>query len=126
MNGMIRYGHQLTLFRMTVTWLMRMLVGQQAEYAWHEAWEGALKSLKSDDVRSRLKNFHNKSGNIAAKHLLSGSLALWCAVLIAALVLLVHGAAMGLRQLIRTAARTVQSGPINRRFIEEEAVCAQA
>jgi len=126
MNGMIRYGHQLTLFRMTVTWLMRTLLGDGPTYTWHDTWEKALGNVGSDDVREKLKAFHEESGDIAAKHLVSGSLALWCAILIVAIGLLIHGAATGVTQLLKAAARTVQYGPINQRFIEEEAVGAQA
>ena len=126
MNGMIRYGHQITLFRMSLTWLMRMLSDGEPRFTWHESWEKALESLESEGVRSRLKNFHARSGAIAAKHLFFGSLVLWCAVLIVAFGLLAHGAARGVKQLLRVAARSLQSGPINQKFIEEEAVYAQA
>jgi hypothetical protein len=126
MNGMIRYGHQLTLFRMSVTWLMRMCLSEKPQPQWHESWEKALDNVKRDDVRQRLEAFHDKSGEIAGKHVLFGSLVLWIAVLIVAFALLARGAAVGVGQLFSSAARKIQSGPINQQFIEEEAVGAQA
>jgi len=126
MNGMIRYGHQLTLFRISATWLMRTLLGDKPKNEWHESWERALENVSNDEARRQLGIFHERSSAVAAKHLLFGSVVLWCAVFVAAFVLLIRGAAMGAGQLLRAAARAIQSGPLSQRFIEEEAVCAQA
>jgi hypothetical protein len=127
MNGMIRYGHQLTLFRVLVTWLMRFVSGEVQIYAWHDAWEKALGNLKSDAVRDQLAAFHNRSAAVAAKHLLSGSLVLWCALALTAFALFLRGAVRGTTQLLSAAARTIlSSGPVNQRIIEEDAVCAIA
>jgi hypothetical protein len=127
MNGMIRYGHQLTVFRVLVTWLMRSVSGENRTFLWHDSWEEALRNLKSDEVREQLRNFHNRSATVAAKHLLSGSVIMWCALIVIALCLFVRGAALGARQLIYAAARTIlSSGPMDQRNIEEEAVGALA
>lgn len=126
MNGMIRYGHQLTLFRVLVTWVMREISGENQKFVWHDSWEKALENVKSGDVRHQLKCFHNRSATVATKHLLSGSVVLWCALAITALFLSVRGAAVGARQLLKIAARTILAGPMDQRLIEEEAVCALA
>jgi hypothetical protein len=127
MNGMIRYGHQLTVFRVLVTSVMRSLSREGQIYLWHDSWEKALGNLKSDAVRQQLRLFHNRSAAIAAKHLLSGSVVMWFALLVTALWLFLRGAALGARQLIYAAARTILStGPMNQRTIEEEAVGALA
>jgi hypothetical protein len=125
MNGMIRYGHQLTLFRLSITWLMRTFLGRKSEYAWHESWERALENLRSDEVRHQLRMFHHRSFTVTAKHILSGSVVLWCSLAFVMTGLLIHSTALGASQLVRAAARKVLSGPVNPRFIEEEAVCAQ-
>ncbi len=55
---MIRYGHQLTLFRVLVTWVSRSLSGENQKFVWHDSWEKALENLKSEEVRHQLKCFH--------------------------------------------------------------------
>ena len=73
-----------------------------------------------------MTEFHERSNTVAAKHLIGGSIVLWAALGIAAVVLLLGGAAWGARQLLKTAARKVLSGPIDQRLIEEDAVCSMA
>jgi hypothetical protein len=126
MNGMIRYGHQLTLFRASVTWLSRTLFGEKQTFVWHDAWERALENIGNDEVRRQLRFFHHRTATVAAIHILQGSVVLWCAMIVAALCLLVSGAAVGAKQLLKAAARAILSGPIDQRFIEEEAVGAMA
>jgi hypothetical protein len=113
MNGMIRYGHQLTLFRVLVTWVIRAMAGGNHTFLWHDSWERALSNVKSEEVRQKLRWFHDRSAAVAAKHLVSGSLVLWCALCITAFCLSVRGAALSARQLLQAV-------------IEEEAVCSLA
>ncbi len=127
MNGMIRYGHQLTLFRVLVTWAVRAISGESNSFQWHDAWERALANLQSKEVRQQLEHFHSRSAEVAARHLVTGSLFLWLLLAMTALVLSLRGAALGARQIWRTASRTILVwGPIDQRVIEEEAVCALA
>ncbi len=42
-NGMIRYGHQLTVFRVLMSWLMRSVSGENQKFQWHDSWEQALR-----------------------------------------------------------------------------------
>lgn len=126
MNGMIRYGHQLTLFRAMVTSVGRKVSGNQQTLSWHESWEKALANLNSDDVRARMASFHDRSTSIAAKHLISGSIVLWFALIVVTLYLLARGAALGVRELTRVASNKILAGPIDQRFLEEDAVIAMA
>jgi len=126
MNGMIRYGHQLTLFRSVMTWTIKRVSGNKPTFPWHESWDEALANLKSDEVRSQMQAFHNRGATIAAKHLIYGSMVLWIALMIAAICLFTFGATLGIRQLLRLAKQKVLSGPIDQRFIEEDAVGGMA
>lgn len=126
MNGMIRFGHQLTLFRVLVTWISRSLSGENQKFVWHDSWEKALENLKSGEVRHQLRCFHHRSASVAMKHLVSGSIVLWCALAVTALYLFIRGAASGARQLVKVAAHTILSGPMDQKLIEEEAFGAVA
>jgi|ERR1035437_4642099 hypothetical protein len=124
MNGMIRYGHHLTVFRMLMTALIAFTEGDLHASSWQEDWDKALCQLKSEHARQQLKAFHDQSMSIAVKHLLSGSPLLWVAMGIAVIALFCHGAARGTRQLYRDAVEKVFVGPLDRRFIEEAAAVA--
>lgn len=125
MNGFIRYGHQLTVFRLLMSKLLNLASGESNRTEWHDAWSVALENLHSDDVRARLKAFHHQSSLIAFRYLFLGSPLLWMAVIIVGIGLLSHGAALRGRQLIIDAVKKVMVGPLDRRQIEEAAAaCA--
>jgi hypothetical protein len=125
MNGMIRFGHRLTLFRGLVTWMMSK-IASYPESTWNDSWIKALANIKNDQVRAQMEAFHGRSMNAAAKHLISGSLVLWVALGIAATIIALTGAALGARQLLKAAAKKILSGPIDQRFIEEDVVGSMA
>jgi hypothetical protein len=125
MNGMIRFGHRLTLFRGLVTWMMSK-IASYPESTWNDSWIKALANIKNDQVRAQMEAFHGRSMNAAAKHLISGSLVLWVALGIAATIIALTGAALGVRQLLKAAAKKILSGPIDQRFIEEDVVGSMA
>lgn len=124
MNGFIRYGHQLTVFRLLMTKLMNMTSGDSNPTQWNDAWTGALANLENDEVRERLQAFHEITTIIVIKHLIIGSPLLWLAMSLVGLALLFHGAARGTHQLLRVAASKVMVGPLDRRLIEEAAAAS--
>ena len=124
MNGLIRYGHQLTVFRSLLTGAMQNISGNSQTMSWNNAWEASLAEVKNETVRDKMKNFHERAMAITAKHLISGSPLLWAALLCVALSLIAHGTALGIRQLVKVASKKVLSGPLDQRFIEEDAVGA--
>jgi hypothetical protein len=126
MNGMIRYGHQITVFRTLITMGMRYVRNDVQREPWTKKWEASLRELNDDKVRDKMQMFHNKGATIAAKHLIIGSPILWLAILISATIMMAHGAALGTRQLIKAAAERVLTGPLNQRIIEEAAMGALA
>jgi hypothetical protein len=124
MNGMIRYGHQLTLFRALLGGLLKAVSNRPVDLSWNHEWESALAALKSDEQRKRMNAFHQQGLRLAARHLITGSPVLWCVITAAFLYLLLQGAATGFRQALRGAVQHVLSGPLDQRRIEEDAVCA--
>jgi hypothetical protein len=124
MNGMIRYGHQLTVFRALMSGFLKYLSGSAQTLSWNHEWESALSALKSDEQRKQMNAFHQQGLRLATRHLLAGSPALWSLILIGGVSLWMHGAAKSVRQAFREAVQQVLSGPLDERCIEEDAVCA--
>lgn len=121
MNGFIRYGHQLTVFRCLMTVARCKIEGEELNSPWHSQWQKSLDSLHSDEVRKSLIAFHQRCMWLAIKRLLFGSPLLWFMTALFMVQLLLQGVAHGLRQLVRLAAEKAFSGPINDRLIEETA-----
>ena len=121
MNGFIRHGHQLTVFRCLMTLAIRKVQGADLDTSWHSEWEKSLDSLQSDEIRGVLRSFHQRSMWLAAKRLLFGSPVLWFITLLFMVQFLLQGMAKGLRDLVRMAAEKAFTGPINDRLIEETA-----
>jgi len=122
MNGFIRYGHQLTVFRGLLTIAIHKILGTPERASWHDAWEKALNTIEDNSVRQKLERFHRKSMVLAIGRLVSGSpllLALTSAFMVE---FLFQGVRQSLMQLAKNAAKKAFStGPINDRLIEEAA-----
>ncbi len=121
MNGFIRYGHQLTVFRFLMTVIAHKIAGRQTTATWFSEWQKALDSIDQYSVRKKLEDFHDRGMRLAIKRLLVGSPLLWMIFLLFTVVVLAEGAAKGLRQVARLAADRTFTGPINDRLIEEAA-----
>jgi hypothetical protein len=121
MNGFIRYGHQLTVFRCLMTAVTHKVMGKPIKAQWFSEWQKALDSIDDDCIRKKLEDFHIRGMRIAIKRLYFGSPLLWFVTLIIMVQMLLQGAAKGIGQLARMAANMVFTGPINDRLIEEVA-----
>ncbi|HEY5328821.1 MAG TPA: hypothetical protein VIJ79_02965 [Acidobacteriaceae bacterium] len=121
MNGFIRYGHQLTVFRCLMTVVTHKVSDDAPEGGWSSEWKKALDSIKDDSVRKKLEDFHNRGMRLTIKRLLFGSPLLWCMTLLFMAQMLLQGATKGIEQLVRMASNKVFTGPINDRLIEETA-----
>jgi hypothetical protein len=121
MNGFIRYGHHLTVFRMLMSVAIHKISGDPKPTEWHAEWENALRTIESESVRRKLEQFHHRGMVLAVKRLLAGSPLLWATTLIFMVQLLFQGAAKGMRQLVRAASKKTLRGPINDRSIEDVA-----
>ena len=121
MNGFIRYGHQLTVFRCLMTAAIHKVSGKPTRGEWFSEWQKALDSVENDSVRNQMESFHNRGMVLAAKRLLFGSPLLWFMTLVFMVQILFQGAFIGIRQLVKMASKKVFTGPINDRLIEEAA-----
>lgn len=121
MNGFIRYGHQLTVFRCLMTVLSHKMVGRQTTTRWSNEWRRALVSIDDYSVRKGLEEFHYRGMRLAIRRLLVGSPLLWLITLLFMVQELMQGAAEGISQVARMAAEKAFTGPINDRLIEEAA-----
>lgn len=121
MNGFIRYGHHLTGFRGILTVAIHKISGSPPRTNWNAEWQEALNSIAESAVRQELEQFHHRGMMLAFKRLLQGSPLLWIITLVFMVQLSFQGAANGVMQLVKTAAKKVFTGPINDRLIEEAA-----
>lgn len=124
MNGFIRFGHQLTVFRVLLGAAKADLCGGPSTPSFQESLDAALSAVRSEHTRERLRAFHSESSGLAIKYLVLGSPVIWIAVLVAAVPLACVGAAKGVRQLFRVSASKVLRGPLDARHIEEAATGA--
>ena len=124
MNGFIRYGHQLTVFRCLMIVAIQKVSGDALEGVWFSEWQKALDSISDDCVRKKLENFHHRGMVLAIKRMFFGSPLLWFMTMLFMVQMLLQGATKGVRQLgqlVRMAANKAFSGPIDNRLIEEMA-----
>ena len=122
MNGLIRYGHHLTVFRGLLTVAIHKVSGVPAGASWHDAWQKALDTIEDDSVRQKMERFHRRSMVLATGRLVLGSPLLLTMTLVFLVELLLQGARQSLMQLAKNAAKKAfTASPINDRLIEEAA-----
>jgi|SRR5271170_302271 len=130
MNGLIRYGHQISFFRFSMTVMIIKLSEQNSEPVWSTKWELALSKLDKDSVRDQLKNFHEQAMLCMAKRLVFGSPVLIAVVTIAApfvaLNLGLHRGVHSVKQLFAAAQKSTLPHILDTRMIENEAARAAA
>ncbi len=124
MNGFIRYGHQLTSFRVLMSNVLRKINGGTPHLKWNERWENATGKVDALEVREQMLSFHNRTVWLVAKHLILGSPTLMVAMIVVGLVLAVNQGITSMRQLVREARNKLIT-MFDPRFLEEEAVCAR-
>ncbi len=124
MNGYIRYGHQLTFFRICMTVFQAKVMGNTKELVWTTKWEKALANISDKKVRASLTAFHEKTAALVATRIVFGSPVLILVLLCAMLTVVVHRGLQSLRQLLNEAASNTVSQIVDARLLEEEAVKA--
>jgi hypothetical protein len=113
MNGFIRYAHNLTFYRLTVTMLQWRVLSHRPELKWAEEWNKALEEIPNEAVRRDLITFHTQSATLVAKRIVLGSPVL-------VLLLIVVAAQLGLKSLTEAAVKSLTEF-IDPRVLEEEA-----
>ncbi len=122
MNGFIRYGHHLTVFRSLMTIAIHKISGTTVRSNWGEEWKKALNTIEDHSVRQKLERFHRRGMILAIGRLVSGSPILWLMTLVFMIEFMLSGMRQSITQLARNAAKKAfATGPIDDRLIEEAA-----
>ena len=123
MNGLIRYGHQLTFFRALMTTLRWHLMGQALDLTWHKKWSKALSQVRDPEVNLYLETAHRRVMMIMLKHLILGSPTLLFLVMpVVSLWIMAHTGWISLRQLAKKSGLKSVGWVIDPALLEESAV----
>lgn len=126
MNGFIRYGHQLTFFRLCLTMVELKLAGATSESKWTEDWRRSLERIQDNQVRIALERFHDRAMTCAAKRLIFGSPVLMGLVLCSLPILMVRMGWQNVKQILSEAPIFTLSRLVDTRIIENQAAAAAA
>lgn len=96
MNGFIRYGHQLTFFRICMEVALVRTLGQKPSMKWTTEWERAMGNVKDVEVKRCLEAFHSRAIMCVGKRLILGSPVLLVIAVFGGLLSAIH---MGIRRL---------------------------
>jgi hypothetical protein len=124
MNGFIRFGHQITLFRLVMSACGRRAAGKPLHATWTNQWSLSISGVSNESVRRDMVRFHERASSIVAKHLIKGSIILSMMVAFAVVAGIASGGIVSVKQALNKASGKVLSGPIDPRVIEEQAFCA--
>ena|SRR5438094_7034164 len=61
MNGFIRYAHNLTPFRILMSYLKWKFTSSQSVGEWTESWNRALAQIEDSNVKNQLEKFHSRA-----------------------------------------------------------------
>lgn len=117
MNGFIRYGHNLSFFRISITMLNWKICNRQPTANWSDSWNAAVAKVEDADVRQKLRDFHGKSLDLVASRVVLGSPFLIFALLVVASTLVIEQRWRSMRQ----SFESVMTRFIEPRLLEEEA-----
>ncbi len=96
MNGFIRYGHQLTFFRICMEAARVKALGQEPSMKWTTEWERAVSNVKDAEVKKCLEGFHSRAIMCVGKRLILGSPVLLTIFVFGGAVITIH---TGIRRL---------------------------
>lgn len=120
MNGFLRYGHNLTLYRLCIT-LILWNIGGRPKTKWAEAWTSSLKSIRDPEVRKDLQQFHMRAMGLVAHRLIFGSPVLWVGLVLFAIVMLVRSQWQGVKSIVARASEKMLPHIVDPCLLEEEA-----
>lgn len=122
MNGFIRYGHHITVYRTVLTGFHRQLDGGRPHLAWNEKWQKAEAQIQDEEVRHRISCYHSRVVWTVSRHLILGSPILIAALCVLVVCLFAKKGYTSLRTLYQEARNSIMSNLIDPRLLEEEAV----
>jgi hypothetical protein len=120
-NGFIRYGHQLTFFRVMMTTLHWRFIDQTPVYSWRKKWDVAIAQVKDPEVRQTLESFHTVTMWVAGKHLISGSPILTAILFGSFAMKLAESGWTSLRQMIKSSGVQSLEWTVDEALVEESA-----
>jgi hypothetical protein len=121
MNGFIRYGHQLTFFRLLLTLIQWKALRQNTVFTWASQWDAALETIPDDAVRKQLRSFHARTLALVSNRLVTGSPVLMTALGIMVLITLFQMQWDSLKTVIRRSLLEMINRIVDPRLLEEEA-----
>ena len=121
MNGLIRYAHQITFFKICVTMIEIGLAVHAPKSTWSEDWEKALNRIKNDDVRRQLEGFHGRAMLLVVNRLVQGSPLLIVLAICSIPILTLRMGWLNLKAVIAKAPSFTVSHVVDTRMIENEA-----
>ena len=114
MNGFIRYGHQLTFFRICMGAAQVKILGQEPSINWTTKWEKALSNIKNEEVKKSLEEFHSRTGLCVGKRLILGSPILLAIFVFGGLAITIHTGIRRLGQISSKATVAAVAGVLSR------------
>ncbi len=124
MNGIIRYAHQLTFFRVCVTVFRIELAIDSPKSTWSEDWQSALERTRNDDTRKQLEEFHARAMQLVANRLIFGSPFLLILVGLSVPLLMLRMGWQNVKAILEKAPFFTVSHVVDTRIIENEAAAA--
>ena len=131
MNGTLRYGHQITFFRLFLAGTSDRLLKRQIEPTWPQRWAAAMAKIESPSVRKDLEAFHARLWLLVSMRIVFGSPVLIAALMVSiAVILLDHGvrnigrSLRDFRQTLREATPRAAAWFVNPERLENEAALA--
>jgi cbb3-type cytochrome oxidase subunit 3 len=119
MNGFIRYAHNLTPFRILMSFLRWKCTSGELERTWTESWNKALDQVADQDVRDRLQQFHSRATDLVLGQLILSPGVLIIGVPILVVITLFYTQWTNVRSIYRDVTNRI---PIS--FVEGEAAKA--
>ena len=126
MNGFIRYGHQLTFFRLCLTITRWRIFDDKPDLSWASKWEQALEHVGDNSVIKDLREFHTRALSLVIGRLVSGSPVLLLSLIAAVATVLVGKGWHNLKQLLHDASAAAVARVVDPRLLEEEAARSTA
>lgn len=124
MNGIIRYAHQLTFFRVCVTVLRIELAVDSPKGSWSEDWQSALEKIRIEGTRKQLEEFHTAAMQLVASRLIFGSPFLLMLVGLSVPLLMLRMGWLNVKAILKKAPFFTVSHVVDTRIIENEAAAA--
>lgn len=122
MNGLIRYAHNLTPYRILLSFLQWKYVFGAPTGEWTHAWNQALNQLPDEHTRETLKKFHSRATDLVLGQILLSPGILAVGLLLAPIFLIViavHTQWTNFKAIYRDVTNRIPTS-----FIEEEAARA--